>query len=69
VRGFKFQIWNGDEIEFRVATYRGFRVGRTISGLLTSIGKTSMEDLICKEPTKFVAKICVNSKCNRVYQK
>jgi len=40
-----------------------------ISGLLTSIGKTSLEALVYKEPTKFVAKICVNSRCNRVYQK
>jgi hypothetical protein len=40
-----------------------------ISGLLTSIGKTSREALISKEPTKFVVKISVNSRCNRVYQK
>ena len=40
----------------------------TISGFLTSIGKTSREALISKEPTKFVIKISVNSKCNRVYQ-
>jgi hypothetical protein len=40
-----------------------------ISGLLTSIGKTSLEALVYKEPTKFVATICVNSRCNRVYQK
>jgi hypothetical protein len=31
-----------------------------ISGLLTSIGKTSLEALISKEHTKFVVKICVN---------
>jgi hypothetical protein len=40
-----------------------------ISGLLTSIGKTSREALISKEPTKFVVKINVSSRCNRVYQK
>jgi hypothetical protein len=40
-----------------------------ISGLLTSIGKTFREALISKEPTKFVVKISVNSRCNRVYQK
>jgi hypothetical protein len=40
-----------------------------ISGLLTPIGKTSREALISKEPTKFVVKICVNSRCNRFYQK
>jgi hypothetical protein len=40
-----------------------------ISGLLTSIGKTSRETLISKEATKFVVKISVNSGCNRVYQK
>jgi hypothetical protein len=34
-----------------------------------SIGKTSREALISKEPTKFVMKISVNSRCNRVYQK
>jgi hypothetical protein len=39
-----------------------------ISGLLISIGKTSREALISKEPTKFVVKISVNSRCNRVYQ-
>jgi hypothetical protein len=39
-----------------------------ISGLLTPIGKTSREALISKEPTKFVVKICVNSRCNRFYQ-
>jgi len=33
VRGLKFQIWNGNEIEFRVATYRGFLIGRTILAL------------------------------------
>jgi predicted nucleic-acid-binding Zn-ribbon protein len=40
-----------------------------ISGLLTPIGKTSREALISKEPTKFVVKICVNSRYNRFYQK
>jgi hypothetical protein len=40
-----------------------------ISGLLTSIGKTSREALISEDPTKFVVKISVNSRCNRVYQK
>jgi len=40
-----------------------------ISGLLTSIGKTSREALISKEPTKLVVKISVNSRCNRFYQK
>jgi len=40
----------------------------SISGLLTSIGKTSWEALISKEPTKVVVKISVNSRCNRVYQ-
>jgi hypothetical protein len=30
-----------------------------ISGLLTTIGKTSLEALTYKEPTKFVAKIAV----------
>jgi hypothetical protein len=30
VRGLKFQIWNGDEVEFRVATNRGFLIGRAI---------------------------------------
>jgi len=40
-----------------------------ISGLLISIGKTSREALISKEPTKFVVKISVNPRCNRVYQK
>ena len=40
-----------------------------ISGLLTSIGKTSREALISLEPTKFVVKISVNSRCNRIYQK
>jgi len=39
-----------------------------ISGLLTPIGKTSREALIYREPTKFVVKICVNSRCNRFYQ-
>jgi hypothetical protein len=41
----------------------------SISGLLTPIGKTSRKALISKEPTKFVVKICVNSRCNRFYQK
>jgi hypothetical protein len=40
-----------------------------ISGLLTTIGKTSREALISKEPTKFVAKFSVNSRCNKIYQK
>jgi hypothetical protein len=40
-----------------------------ISGLLTPNGKTSLEALISKEPTKFVVKISVNSKCNSFYQK
>jgi hypothetical protein len=40
-----------------------------ISGLLSSIGKTSREALISKEPTKFVVKISVNSRCIRSYQK
>ncbi len=35
-----------------------------ILGLLTSIGKTSREALMSKEPTKFVVKISVNSRCN-----
>jgi hypothetical protein len=43
--------------------------GIIISGLLTSIGKDSREALISKESTKFVVKISVNSRCNRVYQK
>jgi hypothetical protein len=38
-----------------------------ISGLLASTEITSLKALVYKEPTKFVAKICVNSKCNRVY--
>jgi len=42
---------------------------RLISGLLTPFGKTSREALISKEPTKFVVKISVNSRCNRFYQK
>jgi len=45
-----------------------FERRKRISGLLTSIGKTSREALISKEPTKFVVKISVNSRCNRVYQ-
>jgi hypothetical protein len=40
-----------------------------ISGLLISIGKTPWEALLTKEPTIFVAKICVNSRCNRFNQK
>jgi hypothetical protein len=32
------------------------------------IGKTSPEALISKEPTKFVVKIFVNSRCNRFFQ-
>jgi len=40
-----------------------------ISGLLTPIGKIFREALISKEPTKFVVKIRVNSRCNRFYQK
>jgi len=40
-----------------------------ISGHLTSIGKTFREALISKESTKYVVKISVNSRCNRVYQK
>jgi hypothetical protein len=32
----------------------------TISGLLTSVGKTSWESLIPKEPTKIVEKLGVN---------
>jgi hypothetical protein len=40
-----------------------------ISGLLTSVGKTSWEALISKEPTKIVAKLSVNSICNRIYKK
>jgi len=39
-----------------------------ISGLLTPIGKTSREAMISTEPTKFVVKICVNSRCNRFYE-
>jgi len=46
-----------------------FELRLVISGLLTSIGKTSREALMSKESTKFVAKISVNSRCNRVYQK
>jgi hypothetical protein len=38
---------------------------RPISGFLTSIGKTSREALISKEPTKFVVKISVNSRSKR----
>jgi hypothetical protein len=41
----------------------------SVSELLTSIGKTSREALISKEPTKFLVNISVNSRCNRVYQK
>jgi DNA primase len=40
-----------------------------ISGLLTSTGKTSREDLKSKEPAKFTTKMSVNSRCNKVYQK
>jgi hypothetical protein len=40
-----------------------------ISGLLTSIGKIPRETLISREPTKYVVKISVNSRFNRVYQK
>jgi hypothetical protein len=40
-----------------------------ISGFLTSMGKTPWEALLTKEPTKFVAKIYVNSRCNRFKQK
>jgi len=47
---------------------RIFNIAIPISGLLISIGKTSREALISKEPTKFVVKISVNSRCNRVYQ-
>jgi len=37
-------------------------IGRgLISGLLTSVGKTSWETLISKGPTKFVVKTSVNS--------
>jgi hypothetical protein len=39
-----------------------------ISGLPTPIGITSREALISKEPTKFVVKISVISRCNRFYQ-
>jgi hypothetical protein len=40
-----------------------------ISGLLTSVGKTSREALISKEPTKMVEKLSINSRCNRIYKK
>jgi hypothetical protein len=40
-------------------------LGFLISGFLTSIGKTSREALISKEPTKFVVKISVNSRSKR----
>ena len=40
-----------------------------ISGLLTSIGKTFLEALVYKGPRKLAAKICVNSRCNKFYQK
>jgi len=37
-----------------------------ISGLLTSVGKTSREALISKEPTKIVVKFSLNSRYNRI---
>jgi len=40
-----------------------------ISGLLTSVGKTSREALKSKEPTKIVEKLSVNSRCNSIYKK
>jgi hypothetical protein len=42
---------------------------QSISGRLTSVGKTSREALISKEPTKIVEKLIVNSRCNRIYNK
>jgi hypothetical protein len=42
---------------------------KLISELLTSVGNTSREALISKEPTKIVEKLSVNSRCNRVYKK
>ena len=50
--------------KIRCQTFRG----RT-PGLLTSIGKAFLEALIYIGPTKFVANIGVNSRCNKVYQK
>jgi hypothetical protein len=44
------------------------KASAVISGLLTPIGQTSRDALISKEPTKFVAKIYVNSRSNRFYQ-
>jgi len=32
-------------------------------------GKTSQEAMISKEPTKFLVKISVTSRCNKYYQK
>jgi hypothetical protein len=40
-----------------------------ISGLLTSVGKTSREALISKEPTIIVEKLSVNSRYNSTYKK
>ena len=42
---------------------------RPISGLLTSVRKSFREVLILEEPTRIVAKIIVNSRCNRVFKK
>jgi len=40
-----------------------------ISGLLTSVGETSREALMSKEPTIIVEKLSVNSRCNNIYKK
>jgi hypothetical protein len=40
-----------------------------ISGRLTSVRKTYREVLMSEEPSKIGAKISVNSRCIRVYQK
>jgi hypothetical protein len=40
----------------------------SISGLLTSVGKTSREALILKEPTEIVDKLSVNSRCNTIFK-
>jgi hypothetical protein len=41
----------------------------SISEFLTPVGKTSREALISREPNKFVEKISLNSRSNKVYQK
>jgi len=40
-----------------------------MSGLLTSVGKTSREALISKEPTIILDKLSVNSRYNSIYKK